>query len=748
MERPVQYQLKRVNECRFLRVALFLVIFLCSVSNARTQPNWVATTPSVDPTAVFVDVNYGIDEAGTVYGCLINFSYDPGWDSNDVKDYSQQAVNSDRISNIDQDVNGADINQLLTLSVYNQFSSTYLVPNHTYTLFLVAEDDDAGILTGVTRIEFTTPPCPTPINLLTGPTFIQPCVNLGAAGTFDFATTVGSSNILKGSTWTIDWGDGSPDWTDTSPDNDVVPGGVFFGGKWFGSVPHTYTIHDSCWSLISVSIVNPGACTSIGAYGNPFYPGLHGRDINLDGNGDLLVVEDVTNIPDTIRVCAGNEHKVVLRDLSTWDCDFPVYLPTDIPQIPANASGEVNNSIRTIQFMYGLDPAGNFGGQNTIDGIVKIGASGTAESGVSGHYSDTSWIQPPDPVVNPTTISDTIVIPASCGAGEIFKVYLKNWNKCNQFPGGGTAASNSNYISDEIVILVIASPPAPTTPDVVVCAGDDETLTVTSPPVGQFNWYYDGLKANPIPFTGAAYDPSLGVAGIDTFYVADEQLTGNLCEGAPDTVVLTINPIPAIPTISVTSSSTPKCFDGATVELTATGDINTDSWKWYEDGPPPMGGETGNTITVGPAALDHDYTVKAIGIATTLCESAFSTPQNVTITLLATVNAGGGVAAICQSGTTAALGGSFGGGATAAEWDDGGAGGSFANNDGGTPGTATYTAAAGAPASVTLTLTTSGGGCGIENDFKLLTVNPNPTVSIGPAIADICLGVNTGVLGG
>jgi PKD repeat protein len=106
------------------------------------------------------------------------------------------------------------------------------------------------------------------------------------------------------------------------------------------------------------------------------------------------------------------------------------------------------------------------------------------------------------------------------------------------------------------------------------------------------------------------------------------------------------------------------------------------------------------------------------------------------------------MAAICQGGTTAALGGSFGGGATSAVWSDGGAGGSFTNNGGATPNTTTYTAAAAAPASVTLTLTTAGGSCGTTSNSKILTVNPNPTVNVGGAVAAICQGGTTAGLGG
>jgi len=112
------------------------------------------------------------------------------------------------------------------------------------------------------------------------------------------------------------------------------------------------------------------------------------------------------------------------------------------------------------------------------------------------------------------------------------------------------------------------------------------------------------------------------------------------------------------------------------------------------------------------------------------------------------VSAGSAIPAICQGGTTVALGGSLGGGLTSAIWNDGGAGGSFANNGGSTPGTVTYTAAGNAPATVTLTLSTNAGACGVITDSKTLTVNPTPTVDAGVVLPVVCQGVNTGALGG
>src|SRR5450756_2238574 len=159
------------------------------------------------------------------------------------------------------------------------------------------------------------------------------------------------------------------------------------------------------------------------------------------------------------------------------------------------------------------------------------------------------------------------------------------------------------------------------------------------------------------------------------------------------------------------------------------------------------GGLTPNTATYTAGAASGTPVTLTLTTAGGSCGTTFAT-KNITVNPNPTVNVGGAMGAICQGGTSAVLGGSFGGGATSAIWSDGAAGGTFANNTGATPATATYTAAAAAPASVTLTLTTGGGSCGTTFATKTIIVNPNPTVNTGGAIAAICQGGTTGVLGG
>jgi hypothetical protein len=90
-----------------------------------------------------------------------------------------------------------------------------------------------------------------------------------------------------------------------------------------------------------------------------------------------------------------------------------------------------------------------------------------------------------------------------------------------------------------------------------------------------------------------------------------------------------------------------------------------------------------------------------------------------------TANAGAALSAICQSGTSAAMGGSVGGSATGGTWTGGAGTWTNATN----ASTATYTAGASETGSITLTLTTSGGSCGTTTATKTITVNAIPTIS-------------------
>ncbi|MBA4300615.1 MAG: hypothetical protein C0433_11015, partial [Cyclobacterium sp.] len=151
----------------------------------------------------------------------------------------------------------------------------------------------------------------------------------------------------------------------------------------------------------------------------------------------------------------------------------------------------------------------------------------------------------------------------------------------------------------------------------------------------------------------------------------------------------------------------------------------------------------GTTIDLSGAAFQNitgPITFRLYAWGTSNAGHTFSIEDftfNGTITTNPTANAGPALAAICQGGTSAVLGGSVGGGATGGTWSSS-AGGTFTPNA--TTLNATWTPPAGYTGTATLTLTTSGGSCGITTASKTIAVNPPATVGAVSANQTICSG--------
>lgn len=160
----------------------------------------------------------------------------------------------------------------------------------------------------------------------------------------------------------------------------------------------------------------------------------------------------------------------------------------------------------------------------------------------------------------------------------------------------------------------------------------------------------------------------------------------------------------------------------------------------------------GGTFTPNATTLNATWTPPAgySGTATlTLTTTAgscasVSASKSQIVANTATANAGSALAAICQGGTSAALGGSVAGSATGGIWStpDGG---TFTPNA--TTLNATWTPPAAFYGTTTLTLTTTGSAC-IATASKTLVVNQVATVSAGAALTAICQGGTSAPLGG
>ncbi|TFH48915.1 MAG: hypothetical protein E4G92_02770, partial [Bacteroidia bacterium] len=172
------------------------------------QPAWVPGTPAVNGiTPYSINIDYGINMTGTVYITVYNFNFTVGMTSSLVRSYALLGPAGGRVAVAVLPVNAGNINVVLS-RLFNSLAS-----NTTYTFFIVAENS-AGVLQSVPiKLNAITPPCPK-INLFTFFGNLGECVNLGAQGTYQVAPLgILPTGILKGTRWSVDWGDGSPVWS-------------------------------------------------------------------------------------------------------------------------------------------------------------------------------------------------------------------------------------------------------------------------------------------------------------------------------------------------------------------------------------------------------------------------------------------------------------------------------------------------------------------------------------------------------
>jgi hypothetical protein len=178
----------------------------------------------------------------------------------------------------------------------------------------------------------------------------------------------------------------------------------------------------------------------------------------------------------------------------------------------------------------------------------------------------------------------------------------------SQLSCGSAPSATTNVVVNSLPATPTITPGGPTT----FCAGGSVTLTSSSASGNQ--WY---LNANPIGgATNQAYVAT--AAGNYTVTVTD----GNSCSSTSSGASVTVNPIPATPTITPGGPTT--FATGGNVTLTSS---SADGNQWYLNGN-PIGGATSQDYLATAAG---DYTVT---ITTSGCTSAPSAATTVTVTPL------------------------------------------------------------------------------------------------------------------
>ena len=261
-----------------------------------------------------------------------------------------------------------------------------------------------------------------------------------------------------------------------------------------------------------------------------------------------------------------------------------------------------------------------------------------------------------------------------------------------------------------VIVTVNPTPALPTAAGSTICAGNSTTLTATAPG-GTYDWYDAASGGSLLVFAASYTTPVL--AATTTYYV---QSTIAGCVGPRVPVIVTVNPIPAIPT----AANVTIC-DGSTATITATAPGGT--YEWYD-------AASGGTLLASTAS----YTTPALNATTTYyvqstiagCTGARKT---VTVTVnpipVAPTSAG---TTICQ-GINATLSATAPGGTY--KWYPLPAGGALLFTG------ANYTTPV-LNATTTYYVQTTVGGCTSPRTGVTVTVNPTPAAptALGTTICD------------
>ena len=271
---------------------------------------------------------------------------------------------------------------------------------------------------------------------------------------------------------------------------------------------------------------------------------------HTDDDGDGIITID----PVIHEVCEG-EPLIDFRfqDASTFACTEATE-----PEL-----SDPNDIERHVQFVYGTSPSATQGIPN-----LSINVYGTVVqlTDATGNPMPNSWtVNPLDgsvvapyatasgffegPVIStgPNPIGGSqqtfpISYPANVTvANDYFEVTVRNWNYCNPWNGNQVNPNATDARTATARIIVVDAPPPPVAPDVTICEGEDNTLTVTSAPVGEFHWYSDAALTNEVAVGVSSYTPPETAPGVYDYYVLDQGVTGLLCIGPATEIILTIN---------------------------------------------------------------------------------------------------------------------------------------------------------------------------------------------------------------
>lgn len=242
------------------------------------------------------------------------------------------------------------------------------------------------------------------------------------------------------------------------------------------------------------------------------------------------------------------------------------------------SSGTYNNYLSATSGVSSVTVTPQTGAPTYID--YEVSGTGTC----TGLSRDTIRVYTVPPMTvainpaNPTICNGTSVALTSTVSGGN-PPYTYSWNT-GSTTSGLTVSSAATYtltvrdntsncpaVAQPVTVNAAASPAAPTAVGTTVCSGNTASLSATAPG-GTYQWFASASGGTALA-TGDSFTTPV-LTATTTYYV---QTTVNGCTSTRTAVTVTVNPVPAAPTVSGVSICA-----GGTANLTATAPGGTYQW--------------------------------------------------------------------------------------------------------------------------------------------------------------------------
>ena len=201
-------------------------------------------------------------------------------------------------------------------------------------------------------------------------------------------------------------------------------------------------------------------------------------------------------------------------------------------------------------------------------------------------------------------------------ANATYYVTVKGDNRCENTSG------NAKVV--QVTVSAVPASAVVSTTGTSICGGDVTTLTIQNPQAGATYEWYNAATGGNLLFTGTSFTtPSLSTT--TNYYVQSVGASGCANAAGRTLAVVTVNPKPAIPTVS---SSTVSVCSGNPAGLSVTNPKAGVTYNWYTSA---TGGTIlGSGVTFTTPSLTANTTFYVEGIAGN-CSSAGRTSVSVTV---------------------------------------------------------------------------------------------------------------------